>query len=393
LSEAPLQGLRVLDLSRVLAGPYCTMLLADLGADVVKVERPGIGDETRTWGPPFVGGESAYFLALNRTKRSVALDLSDDRARAAFSRLAETADVVVENFRPGGANALGVGYEQVRALNPRVVYCSITGFGAREPADRAAYDFVVQAEAGLMSVTGEPDGEPTKAGVAVADVLAGVNAAVAVLAALHRRDRTGQGSQVTVSLLDSTLSGLVNVAQNVLVTGEEAARYGNAHGSIAPYEPLRAQNGWVAVAAANDAQFEKLCNALGRYDLLGDPRFATNTSRVEHRAELALQLDETFAGAPAEEWIERLNDAGVPSGKIRGVKEALEAAAAAGEAATVTVEHPAIGPLDLVRSAPRFDGVEAAPTPPPLLGDHTREVLLEAGVDEAEIEAIVAANR
>jgi crotonobetainyl-CoA:carnitine CoA-transferase CaiB-like acyl-CoA transferase len=393
LSEAPLQGLRVLDLSRVLAGPYCTMLLADLGADVVKVERPGTGDETRTWGPPFVGGESAYFLALNRTKRSVALDLSDDRARAAFSRLAETADVVVENFRPGGANALGVGYEQVRALNPRVVYCSITGFGAREPADRAAYDFVVQAEAGLMSVTGEPDGEPTKAGVAVADVLAGVNAAVAVLAALHRRDRTGQGSQVTVSLLDSTLSGLVNVAQNVLVTGEEAARYGNAHGSIAPYEPLRAQNGWVAVAAANDAQFEKLCNALGRYDLLGDPRFATNTSRVEHRAELALQLDETFAGATAEEWIERLNDAGVPSGKIRGVKEALEAAAAAGEAATVTVEHPAIGPLDLVRSAPRFDGAEAAPTPPPLLGEHTREVLLEAGVDEAEIEAIVAANR
>jgi crotonobetainyl-CoA:carnitine CoA-transferase CaiB-like acyl-CoA transferase len=393
LSEAPLQGLRVLDLSRVLAGPYCTMLLADLGADVVKVERPGTGDETRTWGPPFVGGESAYFLSLNRTKRSVALDLSDDRARAAFSKLAETADVVVENFRPGGANALGVGYEQVRALSPRVVYCSITGFGAREPADRAAYDFVVQAEAGLMSVTGEPDGEPAKAGVAVADVLAGVNAAVAVLAALHRRDRTGQGSQVTVSLLDSTLSGLVNVAQNVLVTGEEAARYGNAHGSIAPYEPLRAQNGWVAVAAANDAQFEKLCNALGRYDLLGDPRFATNTSRVEHRAELALQLDETFAGATAEEWIERLNDAGVPSGKIRGVKEALEAAAAAGEAATVTVEHPAIGPLDLVRSAPRFDGAEAAPTPPPLLGEHTREVLLEAGVDEAEIEAIVAANR
>jgi crotonobetainyl-CoA:carnitine CoA-transferase CaiB-like acyl-CoA transferase len=393
LSEAPLQGLRVLDLSRVLAGPYCTMLLADLGADVVKVERPGTGDETPDLGPPFVGGESAYFLALNRTKRSVALDLSDDRARAAFSRLAETADVVVENFRPGGANALGVGYEQVRALNPRVVYCSITGFGAREPADRAAYDFVVQAEAGLMSVTGEPDGEPTKAGVAVADVLAGVNAAVAVLAALHRRDRTGQGSQVTVSLLDSTLSGLVNVAQNVLVTGEEAARYGNAHGSIAPYEPLRAQNGWVAVAAANDAQFEKLCNALGRYDLLGDPRFATNTSRVEHRAELALQLHETFAGATAEEWIERLNDAGVPSGKIRGVKEALEAAAAAGEAATVTVEHPAIGPLDLVRSAPRFDGAEAAPTPPPLLGEHTREVLLEAGVDEAEIEALVAANR
>jgi crotonobetainyl-CoA:carnitine CoA-transferase CaiB-like acyl-CoA transferase len=392
LSELALQGLRVLDLSRVLAGPYCTMLLADLGADVVKVERPGIGDETRTWGPPFVVGESAYFLALNRSKRSVTLDLSDERAHNAFLRLAQTADVVVENFRPGGADALGVGYEHVRALNPNVVYCSITGFGSREPAGRAAYDFVVQAEAGLMSVTGEPDGEPTKAGVAVADVLAGVNAAVAVLAALHRRDRTGEGGHVAVSLLDSSLSGLVNVAQNVLVTGEEAGRYGNAHRSIAPYEPLRAQDGWVAVAAANDGLFEKLCRALGREDLPADPRFATNASRVEHRGELEHQLEMALASAPAEDWIERLHAAGVPAGKIRGVKEALEAAAAAGEPATFRVEHPSIGPLDLVRTAPRFDDAEAAPTPPPLLGEHTREVLLEAGLDEAEIEAIVAAS-
>ena len=390
MSEPPLEGLRVLDLSRVLAGPYCTMLLADLGAEVVKVERPGTGDETRAWGPPFVAGQSAYFLAVNRSKRSVALDLGEDRARAAFLRLAERADVVVENFRPGGAAALGVGYEQIRPLNPRLVYCSITGFGDREPAARPGYDFVVQAESGLMSITGEPDREPAKVGVAVVDVLAGLNAAVAVLAGLQRRDRTGEGAHVEVSLLDSGLSGLVNVAQGVLVTGEEAGRYGNTHQSIAPYEPLRAGKGSVAVAAANDGLFEKLCGVLGRDDLPGDPRFATNAARVAHRVELVEQLEAALAGASADEWIERLNAAGVPAGKIRGVREALDAA---GEPATVTVEHPSIGPLELVRTAPRFEGADSVPAPPPLLGEHTREVLLEAGLDEAEVEAIAAANR
>jgi crotonobetainyl-CoA:carnitine CoA-transferase CaiB-like acyl-CoA transferase len=385
LSDPPLRGLRVLDLSRVLAGPYCTMLLADLGADVVKVERPGTGDETRTWGPPFVGGESAYFLAVNRSRRSVALDLRDERARAAFLQLAERVDVVVENFRPGGAEALGVGYEHVQPLNPRLVYCSITGFGEREPAARAGYDFVVQAESGLMSITGEPDGEPSKVGVAVVDVLAGLNAAVAVLAALQRRDRTGEGAHVEVSLLDSALSGLVNVAQGVLVTGEEARRFGNTHQSIAPYEPLRAQGGSVAVAAANDGLFERLCGVLGRGDLPGDPRFATNAARVEHRAELVEQLEAALAGAPAEEWIELLNAAGVPAGKVRGVREALEAA---GEGTTMTVEHPSIGALEVVRTAARFHEAKAVATAPPLLGEHTREVLLEAGLDEAEIEAI-----
>jgi len=386
VSELPLDGLRILDLSRVLAGPYCTMVLSDLGAEVVKIERPGAGDETRAWGPPFVEGESAYFLSVNRGKRSVALDLRGDLARAAFMRLAANADVVVENFRTGGADALGVGYEHVRAVNPRVVYCSITGFGPREPAGRPGYDFVIQAESGLMSITGEAEGAPSKVGVAVVDVLAGLNAAVAILAALRRREDTGGGAHVEVSLLDSALSGLVNVAQSVLVTGEEAPRFGNAHRSVAPYEPLRAEDGLVAVAAANDGLFAKLCAALGRNDLHADPRFATNAGRVEHRAALAAELERTLTERPAAEWIELLNAEGVPAGKIRGVLEALEAA---GDEARMSVEHPAVGPLELVRTAPRFDA-PPPPVPPPLLGQHTREVLREIGLDDAEVDALAA---
>jgi crotonobetainyl-CoA:carnitine CoA-transferase CaiB-like acyl-CoA transferase len=391
VSDLPLDGLRVLDLSRVLAGPYCTMLLADLGAEVVKLERPGSGDETRAWGPPFVAGESAYHLAVNRGKRSVALDLHGERARAAALRLAATADVLVENFRAGGAEALGVGYEQVRSVSPRLVYCSITGFGRRDPVGRSGYDFVIQAESGLMSITGEAGGEPLKVGVAIVDVLAGLNAAVAILAALRRRDRTGESEHVEVSLLDSALSGLANVAQSALITGEEAGRYGNAHQSIAPYEPLRAQDGLVAVAAANDGLFAKLCAALERDDLAADPRFATNALRVEHRAELARALERTLAARPAADWIERLTAAGVPAGKIRGVREALAEAAATGEPATFAVEHPKVGQLELVRTAPRFGtGEPTQPRPPPLLGQHTREVLREAGLDDAAIDAVVA---
>jgi crotonobetainyl-CoA:carnitine CoA-transferase CaiB-like acyl-CoA transferase len=395
IGGAPLAGVRVLDFSRVLAGPYCTMLLADMGADVIKVERPGDGDETRTWGPPFAGGEATYYLSLNRGKRSIALDLADPRAKPVVQKLARTSDVVVENFRAGVAERLGVGYEAVRALRQDIVYCSITGFGSRrEPRGRPGYDFIVQAESGLMSITGDRDGPPTKAGVALVDVLCGVHAAVGILAALTARERSGRGRRLEVSLLDAALGSLVNVAQAALATGEEAGRYGNAHPSIVPYEPFETASGWIAVAAANDGLWRRLCEAIEREDLLADERLATNPGRVEHRDELVRALAGTFYTRTAEEWLSRLDAHGVPAGKVRGVREAFEAAAAAGEGASVIVGHPTIGELALVRGPIRVDPKDhgdalPAPTAPPLLGQHTVEVLGQIGVDPG---ALIAAG-
>ena len=288
----PLRGVRVVDLSRVLAGPYCTMVLADLGADVVKVERPEGGDETRSWGPPFTGGEAAYYLSVNRGKRSCALDLSEPEGRELALELCAGAAVVIENFKVGGAERLGVGYDAVRERNPRVVYCSITGFGSeRHPPGRPGYDFVAQAESGLMSITGPADGPPSKVGVALVDVLAGLHAAAGVLAGLHG----GEGARVEVPLLDSGLAGLVNVAQNALVTGAEPGRYGNAHPNIVPYQAFETASGQLAIAAANDGLFRALCGALALDDLATDERFATNAGRVENRA----RADPAPPAAPA----------------------------------------------------------------------------------------------
>jgi len=388
----PLDGIRVVDFSRVLAGPYCTMMLADLGADVVKVERPGEGDETRSWGPPFAGGEAAYFLAVNRSKRSIAVDLKQPEGRALALHLCAQADVVLENFRPGTAERLGLDATAVQNRNPRVVYCSITGFGRRGSRDRPGYDFVVQAESGLMAVTGDPDGPPMKAGVALVDVVTGLHAAVAIVAALRARDATGTGERIEVSLLDSAFSALVNVAQNALVTGEEPGRFGNAHPSIAPYQPFRASDGWVAVAAANDGLFARLCRVLGRAELADDERFRTNEARVRNRAELLPLLEHDFASRSADAWVAALDEAGVPAGKIRGVLEGLRAA----EPATIRVTHPTAGTLELV--APPFElaAEPPTPTPPPLLGEHTREVLAELGlraelIAELEARGVVAA--
>jgi crotonobetainyl-CoA:carnitine CoA-transferase CaiB-like acyl-CoA transferase len=368
----PLDGIRVLDLSRVLAGPYCTMLLADLGADVVKVERPGEGDETRTWGPPYAGGESTYFLSINRGKRSVALDLARPDAQEAMARLAGEAHVVVENFRPGVAERLGAGYERLSRENPELVYCSITGFGDERPG----YDFVVEAESGLMSITGEAGGPPMKVGVAVVDVLAGYAAATAVLAALVTR----RGERIEISLYDTAVSALVNVSGTALVTGEEPGRYGNAHPSIVPYQTFAAADGLISVAGANDGLYRRLCEAIERPDLAEDERYRTNSARVEHRKDLVAELERIFASRPADDWVERLARAGVPTGKVRGVLDALE------DARTLTVEHPTIGALPLVASPL---GPRGETSPPPLLGQHTREVLGELGYDGEQLEALL----
>src|SRR4051794_28067711 len=310
----PLHGVRVVDLSRVLAGPYCTMVLADHGADVIKVERPGSGDETRSWGPPFADGESAYYLSVNRSKRSCAIDLSEPEGGGLALELCAGADVVVENFRAGGAERLGVGFEQVSARNPGVVYCSITGFGSdREPAGRPGYDFVAQAESGLMSITGAAGGPPYKVGVALVDVLTGLHAAAAVTAALHG----GRGARIEVPLLDSALSGLVNVGQGALVTGDAPGRYGNAHPSIVPYQDLATADGPVVVAAPNDGLFRALCREIGAPGLPADERFATTAARVRNRHALIPLLEGRLASARADEWVERLGAAGVPVGKIR----------------------------------------------------------------------------
>ncbi|ACZ88496.1 CaiB/BaiF CoA transferase family protein [Streptosporangium roseum] len=373
----PLAGIRVADFSRVLAGPYATMILAELGADVVKVEHPEHGDDTRAWGPPYAGGEAAYYLAVNRGKRSVALDVKHPSGREIAQRLCADADVVIENFRPGVAERLGVGHESVRQANPGVVYCSIIGFPG---GDRPGFDATIQAESGYMHITGET---PSKVGVAITDVLAGLNAAVAILGALHRRATRGQGERVEVSLIGSALSGLVNVAQSALVSGEEALAYGNAHPTVVPYQTFEAADGRFVVAVGNDRLFRALCAAIGREDLGTDARFRTNAGRVRERDALIAELAAVFPTRPVDEWIALLGTAGVPAGKIRGVLDAIRTA----DGATLQVRHPTAGPLELVRTGFTLESVPADRdiVAPPLLGQHTHELLAELGVTDDRI--------
>jgi crotonobetainyl-CoA:carnitine CoA-transferase CaiB-like acyl-CoA transferase len=322
-ASPPLDGLKVLDLTRVLAGPLCTMMLGDLGARVLKIERPGTGDETRGWGPPFdADGESAYFLSINRNKLSAALDLDTERDRDLLLGLAREADVVVENFRPGTLERRGIEPAALLAASPRLVWCRLTGFG---PAStRPGYDVVVQAEAGWMAITGEPEGAPMKIGVALADVCAGKDAAIAILACLGARDRLGPADRMlTVSLAHSATAALVNVAQNALVTGREPGRWGNAHPNLVPYQLFEAADRPFILAVGNDGQWLACCRALERPDLAADPRFLRNTGRVEHRGELTRALSDTLRTRPAAEWLERLESCGVPAGIVRRVTEAL----------------------------------------------------------------------
>jgi len=375
----PLAGLRVLDLSRVLAGPLCTMVLGDLGADVIKVERPGTGDDTRAWGPPWAesadGREAAYYLCANRNKRSLAADLKTGEGREIVRRLAAGADVLVENFAPGTLERCGLGYEALAAANPRLVWCTISGYGSDGPeAGRPGYDFAVQARAGWMAITGEPHGAPMKVGVAVVDVLTGQNAAIAILAALRERERGGRGQRVEVTLFDSAVAGLINVAQAALVTGREPARWGNAHVTIVPYQAFDAADRPFVVAVGNDGQWRKLCAAIGADALASDPRFATNPGPVEHRAQVVSPLAGIFRTRPAAEWLAILEAAGVPCSPVHSVREALADPVLAERGPWAAAGHT-YGDVATVPAPFRFSRTPASlRRPPPALGEHTGEV-------------------
>jgi crotonobetainyl-CoA:carnitine CoA-transferase CaiB-like acyl-CoA transferase len=370
-NQGPLQGLLVADFSRVLAGPFATMLLGDLGADVVKVEHPDGGDETRAWGPPFHGGHSTYYLAVNRNKRSVALDLKDDGGRRAARALAGRADVLVENFKAGAAARLGLGFEEVARDNPGLVWCSISGFGREAGAELPGYDFLVQAMSGLMSITGPAGGEPTKVGVALVDVLTGLYAFGGVLAALHERDRTGRGQLVEVSLLGSALASLVNQASSYLCTGRPPRAMGNRHPSITPYETLATADRPLVVAVGNHGQFARLCRVLGLSEAADDPRFATNADRVTNRDALATLLERALAARGAADWVRLLADAGVPCGLVNDVGEAFSLA-----------ERLGLDPVADAGGVPQVaNPIRLSSSPasyrlaPPALGQHTAEVL------------------
>jgi glutaryl-CoA transferase len=383
----PLEGVKVLDLSRVLAGPYATMVLGDLGADVLKVEHPERGDDTRHWGPPFAGegeygeaGESAYFLSINRNKRSVGLDLKDPEDLERVKQLASGADVLIENWRRGALEKLGLGYEALREANPAMIYCSITGFGPGPDQDHPGYDFLVQARGGVMGITGQPGGEPTKVGVAISDIVCGLFASNAVLAALHRRSVTGEGACIEVPLFESTLGWLANRGQEYLVSGVDTGLIGNAHPSIVPYQTFDASDRPIVIAVGNNTQFVNLCKAIGRAELADDERYATNPDRVANREALIAELQGEFCNQTADEWTGEIRGAGVPCGPVNTLADVFIDEHVLDSGMLQTMDHPSAGKLEMLASPLLVDG-ERLPIRrlPPTLGQHTQEAGWEKG--------------
>ncbi|MGH7904818.1 MAG: CaiB/BaiF CoA transferase family protein [Candidatus Dormibacteraceae bacterium] len=384
----PLAGIRVLDLTHALAGPYCTMLLGDLGADVIKVEPPGEGDHSRRWGPPFVNGESSYFMSVNRNKRSVALDLKSPAGRDAAVALALASDVVVENFKPGTAARLGLGPEELRRRRPALVYASISGFGQNQPR-LAGYDQIAQGTSGLMSLTGAHEGPPTKVGVPVGDITSGMFAAHAILAALVERGRTGEGRYIDVALNDSLLALHTYQAGLLFATGRPPGRAGNHHSTIVPYGSFRTQDGFINVAVGSDSQYRRFCQVLEAPELAEDPGFATNAQRQAGRRRLIAEIERRLIQRPRAEWLARLEEGGIPAGPILDMGEAFASPLAAERHMRVEVDHPVAGRLAQVGAPWKLDG-QGAPIrlPPPLLGEHTEAVLREVlGYEAAQIAA------
>ena len=390
----PLEGLTVLDFSRVLAGPYCTMQLGDLGARVIKIEQPGRGDDTRAWGPPFISGESAYFLSVNRNKESVALDLKHAAARPILDALLARADVLVENFRPGTMERLGLGYDTVAAQHPRLVYCSISGFGQSGPRRaEPGYDAMMQAEAGLMSITGAGDGPPFRVGVAVGDIATGMFAVQGILAALVARGRTGRGQRVDVAMLDAITALLTYQASSALATGETPVRMGNRHPSIAPYDTFTAADGEFVLSVGNDDQFRRLASVLRQPALADDPRFRTNADRVAHSDALRRELTAWLSSWRRADLLEALKHAGVPSAAVRTITEALADPQLAAREMIVPLEHVSAGTVRVLGTPLKLSATPASVrTPPPALGEHTETVLAETGLSADEIRELKRAG-
>ena len=394
-TELPLSGIRVLDLSRILAGPYCTMILGDLGAEIVKVERPGTGDDTRTWGPPFAGGESAYYLCCNRNKRSIAIDLKSPRGVELVKEFAKVSDVVVENFTPGLMKQFGLDYEALREINPRLVYCSISAYGQDGPyRDRPGYDMVLSAVGGLMWITGEKDGNPCKVGVAITDVVTGVYASGAITASLLWRERSGKGQYIDCSLLDVQASVLANIASNYLVAGKEATRWGTAHESIVPYQVFHAKDRPIAIGVANQKLWVKFCKVIGKEEWIDDPRFASNPKRVENRELIISLVAEVMAQKTCDDWMELLVNASIPCGPVNDMEHLFADPQLLHRDMVVEVPHPSIGTLRLGGIPIKYSQTPGTVRlPPPLLGEHTDEILTEVlGYSPEKIEALRGAG-
>jgi len=405
---AALDGIKVLDLSRVLAGPWCTQILADLGADVIKIERPGVGDDTRTWGPPFIKDangndtdQASYFTACNRNKRSVTVDMATGEGQALLKQMAAQSDIVVENFKTGGLKQYGLDHEALRAANPRLIYCSVTGFGHDGPyAERAGYDLMIQAMTGMMSITGRPDdvpgGGPLRVGVALTDLFTGVYASTAILAALQVRDRTGEGQHIDMALLDVGMAILANQASAFLNTGKAPERQGNTHPSLAPYQDFPTLDGSMLLAIGNNGQFARFCEAAGHAEWAADARFATNTLRVKHRGVLIPMMEELTRTRTTADWVTLLEDKAVPCGPINDIAQAFDDAQVKSRGLAVTLPRHAGDGIESITGVASPLRLTATPPvlrhAPPALGQHTREVLAEFGIDAARFDALRSAG-